>query len=55
MAKMVCSQYYPAYTHNDWASCDNCKYKGFFGCRNAVVKSMWKDYEPQKGEVKNEI
>ena len=34
---MICTDYFPAYTHSDDPDCKNCKYKGILHCINPNV------------------
>ena len=37
---MICSEYFPAYTHSYDADCNNCEWKSIYGmpCRNPKVR-----------------
>ena len=35
---MICTEYFPAYTHSDDPDCKNCKYKGILRCTNPTVR-----------------
>ena len=47
---MICTEYFPAYTHSDWPDCNNCKYKGILRCLNPNVQ-LWKKRRQELKEM----
>ena len=50
---MICTEYFPAYTHSDNPDCDNCKYKGILHCTNVRVLHWKKQRQEFKEKLKN--
>lgn len=44
---MICTEYFPAYTHSDDPDCKNCKYMGVLYCTNVRVRQLKKQWGKQ--------
>lgn len=44
---MICTEYFPAYTHSYNPDCGNCKYMGILYCTNVRVRQLWKQWGKQ--------
>lgn len=49
---MICTEYFPAYTHSDDPDCKNCKYKGILRCTNPTVRVAMQRRKELKEKIK---